>query len=85
MIRVVRFLIRAYQWTISPMFSFLAGPGSGCRFIPLARNIFSKRSRRSALSAERGWDCDVSRVAIRGADKVMIRSHADSAHHLVCE
>ena len=38
--RVVRFLIRAYQYTVSPVFSFLAGPGSGCRFTPTCSQYF---------------------------------------------
>lgn len=31
---LIRFLIRAYQMLISPLLSFLGGPGSGCRFMP---------------------------------------------------
>jgi uncharacterized protein len=38
--RVVRFFIRAYQYTLSPIFSVLAGPGSGCRFTPTCSNYF---------------------------------------------
>ena len=34
MFQIVRFLIRAYQWTISPALSWLTGPGMGCRFEP---------------------------------------------------
>lgn len=34
MVRIVRFFIRAYQLTLSPVLAFLAGPGNGCRFEP---------------------------------------------------
>jgi uncharacterized protein len=27
-------LIHLYRWTLSPLLSFLGGPGSGCRFMP---------------------------------------------------
>ncbi|MBA2431388.1 MAG: membrane protein insertion efficiency factor YidD [Chthoniobacterales bacterium] len=37
---MVRFLIRAYQLTISPILSFLAGPGNGCRFQPTCSHYF---------------------------------------------
>jgi len=31
---VVRLLIRTYQVLVSPILSFITGPGSGCRFTP---------------------------------------------------
>jgi uncharacterized protein len=37
---LVRILIRAYQLTISPVLSFLAGPGNGCRFQPTCSHYF---------------------------------------------
>lgn len=40
MLLIVRFLIRAYQWTISPVLSFLAGPENGCRFQPTCSRYF---------------------------------------------
>ena len=40
MVAIVRILIRAYQWTISPVLSFLAGPGGGCRFEPPGSRYF---------------------------------------------
>ena len=40
MVLIVRFLIRVYQWTISPVLSFLGGPGSGCRFQPTCSCYF---------------------------------------------
>jgi len=40
MVPIVRFLIRIYQWTISPVLSFLTGPGGGCRFEPTCSRYF---------------------------------------------
>ena len=37
---VFRILIRGYQWLISPMLSWLGGPGSGCRFEPSCSRYF---------------------------------------------
>ncbi len=37
---IVRFFIRAYQVTISPVLSALGGPGSGCRFQPTCSHYF---------------------------------------------
>lgn len=34
MLPLVRLLIRGYQLLVSPVLSFLGGPGSGCRFQP---------------------------------------------------
>ncbi len=40
MVRLTRFFIRAYQWTLSPLLSALGGPGSGCRFTPTCSAYF---------------------------------------------
>ena len=40
MLLIVRFLIRFYQWTISPVLSALGGPGAGCRFQPTCSRYF---------------------------------------------
>ncbi len=37
---LLRYLIRAYQWTLSPLLRFLAGPGNGCRFRPTCSEYF---------------------------------------------
>ena len=34
MARLLRILIIAYKWTLSPLLGWLGGPGSGCRFHP---------------------------------------------------
>src|SRR5437773_7836881 len=40
MLRLVRFLIRIYQWTLSPFLRLLCGPNSGCRFSPTCSAYF---------------------------------------------
>jgi putative membrane protein insertion efficiency factor len=40
MLFLLRFLIRGYQWLVSPVLSFLGGPGSGCRFQPTCSAYF---------------------------------------------
>jgi putative membrane protein insertion efficiency factor len=40
MVLLVRFLIRGYQLLVSPVLSFLGGPGSGCRFQPTCSVYF---------------------------------------------
>jgi putative component of membrane protein insertase Oxa1/YidC/SpoIIIJ protein YidD len=40
MLLLVRFLIRSYQLLVSPLLSFLGGPGSGCRFQPTCSVYF---------------------------------------------
>jgi uncharacterized protein len=34
MVVLVRLFIRVYQYSLSPLFSLICGPGSGCRFTP---------------------------------------------------
>jgi putative membrane protein insertion efficiency factor len=40
MLSLVRFFVRAYQYTLSPLLSLMAGPGSGCRFRPTCSAYF---------------------------------------------
>jgi putative membrane protein insertion efficiency factor len=40
MLLLLRLLIRGYQLTVSPVLSFLGGPGSGCRFQPTCSAYF---------------------------------------------
>ena len=40
MILLIRFLIRVYQWTLSPLLSWLGGPTTGCRFHPNCSTYF---------------------------------------------
>jgi putative membrane protein insertion efficiency factor len=37
---VVRICIRIYQFTISPVLSWMTGPGGGCRFDPTCSEYF---------------------------------------------
>ncbi len=54
MVLLIRFLIRAYQWTLSPLLLWLGGPGSGCRFHPTCSSYFLEAvERHGALRG--GW------------------------------
>jgi putative membrane protein insertion efficiency factor len=46
MLLLVRFLIRGYQLCVSPVLSFLGGPGSGCRFQPTCSVYFLEALER---------------------------------------
>jgi len=46
MLWLVRFLIRGYQLLVSPVLSFLGGPGSGCRFQPTCSVYFLEALQR---------------------------------------
>jgi len=49
MVLLVRFLIRAYQWTLSPLLSWLGGPSSGCRFHPTCSAYFLEAVARHGV------------------------------------
>jgi putative membrane protein insertion efficiency factor len=54
MVLLLRLLVRAYQWTLSPLLSWLGGPGSGCRFHPTCSTYFLEAvERHGALRG--GW------------------------------
>src|SRR5437764_13543436 len=40
MVGLVRFFIRVYQYTLSPLLRLLCGPASGCRFTPTCSAYF---------------------------------------------
>src|SRR5437763_4817809 len=40
MVGLVRFFIRVYQYTLSPLLRLLCGPASGCRFTPTSSAYF---------------------------------------------
>jgi uncharacterized protein len=40
MLSFLRFFIRIYQYTLSPVLSLICGPGSGCRFNPTCSAYF---------------------------------------------
>ena len=54
MVLIVRVLIRFYQWTISPVLSWLGGPGSGCRFEPTCSHYFLEAVERHGV-LRGGW------------------------------
>ena len=61
MLLLLRFLIRAYQWTLSPLLSWLGGPGSGCRFHPTCSKYFLEAVERHGVL--RGSWLGVKRLA----------------------
>ena len=91
MLPIVRFLIRAYQWTISPVLSWLGGPGSGCRFQPTCSHYFLEAVEKHGLL--RGTWLGLRRLGRcqpwggRGYDPVPVPSEngRHRAAHLVCE
>jgi putative membrane protein insertion efficiency factor len=46
MVPFLRFFIRAYQWTLSPLLSVLGGPATGCRFHPTCSAYFLEAVER---------------------------------------
>jgi putative membrane protein insertion efficiency factor len=40
MLRILRFCVRIYQITVSPILQWMGGPGSGCRFEPSCSQYF---------------------------------------------
>jgi putative membrane protein insertion efficiency factor len=93
MVPIVRFLIRIYQWTISPVLSFLGGPGSGCRFQPTCSGYFLEAVethgvlRGSWLGLRRLGRCqpwggqgyDPVPARVQGADRL------GHSNHVACE
>jgi hypothetical protein len=61
MLLLLRLLIRAYQWTLSPLLSWLGGPGSGCRFHPTCSEYFLEAVERHGTL--RGTWLGVKRLA----------------------
>jgi putative membrane protein insertion efficiency factor len=91
MLPIVRFLIRAYQWTISPMLSALTGPAGGCRFQPTCSRYFLEAVETHGV-IHGGW-LGLRRLGRchpwsgQGADPVppASRREAEQTTHLVCE
>ena len=61
MVLLVRLLIRSYQWTISPLLSWLGGPSTGCRFHPTCSAYFLEAVERHG--ALRGTWLGMKRLA----------------------
>ncbi|HEX8281060.1 MAG TPA: membrane protein insertion efficiency factor YidD [Chthoniobacterales bacterium] len=88
---MVRFLIRFYQWTISPVLSFLGGPASGCRFEPTCSRYFLEAVERHGF-LRGSWLglCRLGRCQPwggKGYDPVPVQENGghDHSHSLVCE
>jgi putative membrane protein insertion efficiency factor len=90
MVLLLRFLIRGYQLTVSPVLSFLGGPGTGCRFTPTCSAYFLEAVERHG--AVRGAWLGLKRLARchpwggQGEDPVPPeREDHLHRHSLVCE
>lgn len=91
MLLIVRFFIRAYQWTISPVLASLTGPGGGCRFTPTCSQYFLTAVETHGLL--RGSWLGMKRLGRcqpwggEGFDPVPLHEHEghQPASHLVCE
>ncbi|MGI8821485.1 MAG: membrane protein insertion efficiency factor YidD [Chthoniobacterales bacterium] len=91
MLLIVRRLIRAYQWTISPALSWLGGPGNGCRFEPTCSRYFLEAVETHGVW--RGCGLGLRRLGRcqpwggQGLDPVPPRVHLSHSGrpHAVCE
>jgi len=87
MVPVVRFFIRIYQATLSPMLAWLNGRGMGCRFQPTCSQYFLEAVethgvlRGSWLGLRRLGRCHP--WGGQGSDPVPPAS--THSNHLVCE
>jgi putative membrane protein insertion efficiency factor len=85
MLFLARFFIRGYQLLLSPVLSFLGGPGSGCRFEPSCSVYFLEALERHGFW--RGAWLGVCRLGRchpwggRGHDPVPL----PNSNHLACE
>src|SRR5438045_4051150 len=91
MLLLLRLLIRGYQLLISPLLSWLSGPGLGCRFEPTCSAYCLEALERHGLW--RGGWLSLRRLGRcqpwggQGYDPVPCCEveKRDSATHLVCE
>ena len=90
MLFFVRFFIRAYQWTVSPVLSWLGGSGSGCRFEPTCSAYFLEAAethgviRGSWIGLKRLLRCQP--WGGQGYDPVPALKRTEGhASHFVCE
>ena len=87
---LLRFLIRGYQFIVSPVLTLLGGPGSGCRFEPTCSTYFLEAlemhgtMRGSWLGLRRLGRCHP--WGGEGHDPVPPRQNVRNRNaHLVCE
>jgi putative membrane protein insertion efficiency factor len=89
MLRVIRFAVRAYQCTLSPVLVLLSGPGNGCRFEPTCSVYFLEAVERHGI-VQGSW-LGFKRIARCqpwggcGHDPVPPRSSCQVPDRLVCE
>jgi putative membrane protein insertion efficiency factor len=89
MLRVIRFTIRVYQCTLSPVLGLLSGPGNGCRFEPTCSAYFLEAMERHGIV--RGSWLGFKRIARCqpwggcGDDPVPQRIDGRVPDRLVCE
>jgi len=89
MVQIVRFLIRAYQWTISPVLASLTGPGLGCRYQPTCSQYFLQAVEiHGFLRGSWLGLCRLARCAPwggQGSDPVPPARFCTHRENLVCE
>jgi putative membrane protein insertion efficiency factor len=61
MVRILRWLVIFYKWTLSPLLSWLGGPASGCRFHPTCSIYFYQAVKKHGFL--RGSWLGVKRLA----------------------
>lgn len=89
MVLLLRLLIRAYQWTLSPLLATLGGTASGCRFQPTCSAYFLEAVERHG--AWRGSWLGLKRLARchpwggQGEDPVPARREHLRTRGLLCE
>ncbi len=54
MLAFVRFFVRVYQYTLSPVLSLICGPETGCRFMPTCSAYFLEAVETHGLRRG-GW------------------------------
>jgi putative membrane protein insertion efficiency factor len=89
MLSLVRIFVRIYQFTISPVLSWITGPGAGCRFEPTCSEYFLQAVERHGVG--RGSWLGLKRIGRchpwggQGHDPVPVSIGAGQPARAVCE